>query len=372
MPLILQAMLMLTSSLVLGKIQERRILKKVREGELEADTFFLKKDRPIEPPRKNVPIKLRKTKMVQHIKKVSKLGYRIDSEGNIVSPRGNVLKGRDHRQANAASGRRGNYKRFTVRLQPSRETVTVYVHQLQGFQKFGDIALSEGIEVRHANNNSLDNRADNILVGTKSDQMLDFDPKVRVARARNAALAKRRWSDDDVRRLRKRRQQGASMTELAKEEGVGKSVMSMMLNGKTYQGVEGLEVVLEDFDGRAFDHLSTSRALMQSMRGLMGELRQDVKAGDCNGAFSKAQLLDRGLGGLGREMMWVADSPAGTIFLIDDETEITREEALEASGEIVGEVADAMESISERCEVIPIGGDMPDPFEPPTGGRFVN
>lgn len=371
MPLILQALLMLSSSLVLGKIQERRILKKVREGELEADTFFLKKDRPIEPPRKNVPIKLRKTKMVKHIKEVSRLGYRIDEEGNIISPRGGVLKGRTHRQANAAQGRRGNYQRFTVRL-PNRETVTVYVHQLQGFQKFGDIALSEGIEVRHANNNSLDNRAANILVGTRSDQMMDRDPKTRVARARKAALAKRRWDDDDVRRLRKRHADGTSMTALAKEEGVPKSVMSMMLNRKTYQGVEGLEVVLEDFDGRPFDHLSTSRALMQSMRGLMGELRQDVKAGDCGGAFEKAQLLDRGLGGLGREMMWVADSPAGTTFLIDDDTEITREEALEASGEIVGEVADAMESISERCEVIPIGGDMPDPFEPPTGGRFVN
>ena len=78
-------------------------------------------------------------------------GYRI-IDGIIYNPDGKILKG--------YVGKRG-YRRFS----PVR-TNHVKVHRLVAYQKFGDALFEEGIEVRHLDNNKLNNSEDNIALGT--------------------------------------------------------------------------------------------------------------------------------------------------------------------------------------------------------------
>ena len=64
------------------------------------------------------------------------------------------------------------YKGFTVRLKTG-EKVTVLVHKLQAYQKFGEAMFEFNIVVRHMNDNSLHNNWENIELGTQIENMRD-------------------------------------------------------------------------------------------------------------------------------------------------------------------------------------------------------
>ena len=91
-------------------------------------------------------------------------GYKIDINGNIISPYNNIIKGRIFNNGKIAFGFRS--KGFTY-------SKAVYAHKLQAYQKFGNKVFEKGIVVRHLNGNPLDNSWDNIEIGTQSDNMYD-------------------------------------------------------------------------------------------------------------------------------------------------------------------------------------------------------
>ena len=66
---------------------------------------------------------------------------------------------------------------------------------------------------------------------------MDRDPTERLEHAKKAARAKQRWTPDEVRALRQRRRDGAKVVDLAAEQGVSNSQMSMMLSRATYKDV---------------------------------------------------------------------------------------------------------------------------------------
>jgi len=102
-------------------------------------------------------------------------GYRVDIFG-VVTRNGRVRKLRLN-----DSG----YYRFTVCMNGG--TYPVSVSRLQAFQKFGEALYIEGIEVRHLDNNCINNSAGNIALGTKSQNAMDKTPETR---KRVAAIAR--------------------------------------------------------------------------------------------------------------------------------------------------------------------------------------
>ncbi len=96
-------------------------------------------------------------------------GYRI-VDGVIYNPDGKILKGYVDR----------GYRRFS----PVR-TMHVKVHRLVAYQKFGAALFEEGIEVRHLDNNKLNNSEDNIALGTHQQNMMDIPPEQRRINAGN-------------------------------------------------------------------------------------------------------------------------------------------------------------------------------------------
>lgn len=178
---------------------------------------------------------LRKSKSVEWLKLAVAKGYRVDPDGSLHGPEG-PLNGSVHHK-NTPKKNRGSYWTVTVKVSPHK-CVRVYAHQLQGYQKYGDASLAVGAVVRHLNGDSLDNRVENIGIGTMRDNQLDRGSEALKAHAQLAANAKKHWSDDDVRRLRALWQSGTvKLLHLALEEGVSQSTLSMMLNGVTYKSV---------------------------------------------------------------------------------------------------------------------------------------
>lgn len=130
-----------------------------------------------------------------------------------------------------------SYLAFTLNYRGNAyDRKTVYVHKLVAYQKFGDNALVG--EVRHMDNNSLNNAPHNIEMGTHSDNMNDMDPGIRHRICRKAgsvsASRTRRLTDNQVEELIRLHIQGYTNRELAKRFGVAGSTISRIITGDKY------------------------------------------------------------------------------------------------------------------------------------------
>lgn len=95
-------------------------------------------------------------------------GYRVDRDGQVVSPAGRPVK---------ATAEGHGYLTFGFRLgvgHPRGTQCAIKVHRLQAFQKFGKAAFEPGIVVRHMNGNRLDASWDNIEIGTHRENSADI------------------------------------------------------------------------------------------------------------------------------------------------------------------------------------------------------
>lgn len=115
-------------------------------------------------------------------------GYRVREDGVVVNPKGRVIKG-----GIGSSG----YKRFNIMLN-GKEQYPVYIHKLCAYQKYGDIAFQADC-VRHLDGNPLNNRPDNIEIGTQSDNMMDMPKEVRQKKAEYATSFMRKYNKNEVR-----------------------------------------------------------------------------------------------------------------------------------------------------------------------------
>lgn len=108
-------------------------------------------------------------------------GYRATETGEVIGTSGIVLRLRANRDGYLYFGIRVGGKKHTVRA-----------HRLQAFQKFGDAIFQPGIEVRHHDGNQQNNRADNLILGTKVENAADktSETKLRAALAGADAVRK--------------------------------------------------------------------------------------------------------------------------------------------------------------------------------------
>lgn len=153
-------------------------------------------------------------------------GYHVDDEGRLWSPYGTELSARPSHDG---------YIRFSFRETPRSPSRPVYAHQLAALQKFGAAALAEGTVVRHRDDNPVNNRPDNIEIGTVLDNNMDKAPAARASVARIAASSRRKLTDAQALKLRADHRAGRSAGVMADELGIAKSTASYIINGKTYR-----------------------------------------------------------------------------------------------------------------------------------------
>jgi len=148
-------------------------------------------------------------------------GYRVIN-GEVISPSGQILKP-------YLSYTKGEYKRLEFKV----EKMNVAVHRLAAYQKYGKELFRDGIEVRHKDGNSLNNSDDNILIGTKSENALDKLPKVRKRAAIQASNKIRRFSDDEMKEIKKKYNEVRSYKKVMREFGISsKGTLHYILNNK--------------------------------------------------------------------------------------------------------------------------------------------
>ena len=168
-------------------------------------------------------------------------GYRVDAEGQVHGPHG-IRKLRLRERGGVS------YYTFTVGLpisEPGRTKITwpVDVHRLAGYQKFGDRIFDPNLQVRHLGddddpNNSLNNRPENIGIGTQSNNAMDRGEAKRKRIATHAASFRRKLLPSDIQAIRRRSADGETYRVLAAEFGVSKGNISMIVNRKIYREVD--------------------------------------------------------------------------------------------------------------------------------------
>ena len=159
-------------------------------------------------------------------------GYRVDMQtGDVYGKAGQKLTGTIAANGYVYVGL------FIKGVTPARRGLQVAKHQLIAYVKYGELAFQKGIETRHFDGNRLNNIPSNILIGTRSENMMDMSPEARRARNLNRVSKKRVLSEEAVKHIREVYDRGLSRGEcarLAKLYGVNPTTISEVGNRKAY------------------------------------------------------------------------------------------------------------------------------------------
>lgn len=162
------------------------------------------------------------SKNYQAVLRAYRKGYRmVDNE--VISPySGKPLKLRIY-----TSKRGYKYHRFTIGG-PTNGRSYVKVALLAAYQKFGEELFKPGIVVRHIDDDSLNNRSANLLLGTQSDNMFDRSPEDRLRSSVIAATKLRKFTDVEMDEIRAFH--NGSYKETMETFGVCKGTLHRILN----------------------------------------------------------------------------------------------------------------------------------------------
>ena len=151
-------------------------------------------------------------------------GYRAAADGRILSPAGVDVPLSQHA--------RTGYWHFSAK----RCRSPLAVHRFVAYQRFGDVALAAEC-VRHLNDNRNDNSFTNIAYGTRSQNQLDIPVDKRSLMGVRRNRKKRRFKDEQVRRIRAMVADGASLGVLRRTFGGSLGALANIRDGITYRDV---------------------------------------------------------------------------------------------------------------------------------------
>lgn len=153
-------------------------------------------------------------------------GYRIIN-GICYGYKGKPIKGCLLKRRNSPS-----YVRFSIKIE--RQIRSFKAHRLVAYQKYGDEIFKDEICVRHLDGNPLNNREDNIAIGTQSDNMMDRKPLARHLHAKVASSHIRRFSNEEVAQIKLDHKNGMSYKKLCIKYNTSKSTLSYLFNEAQY------------------------------------------------------------------------------------------------------------------------------------------
>jgi len=119
-------------------------------------------------------------------------GYRVNEEGDVISPKGLKPKLRVDTRGYLCCTVSTNH------INGYQERYPLLVHRLVAYQKYGDKLFQAGLEVRHKDGEKLNNSFDNILIGTHTQNMMDIPSDQRLKRSLHAALCHRKYPHEEV------------------------------------------------------------------------------------------------------------------------------------------------------------------------------
>lgn len=158
----------------------------------------------------------------QREKELIEKGYYIDKKGNLYNPKGEKITGYIANNGRRATGIR----------RADNTVAPIFFHRIVAYVKFGDAIYEEGIEVRHLDNNCLNNSWDNIDIGTDHDNKMDIPKEERQKRASNASM---KYSNELAKQIREDHIKGLSYKNLMLKYGISsKGTLSFIINKRMY------------------------------------------------------------------------------------------------------------------------------------------
>jgi predicted DNA binding CopG/RHH family protein len=160
------------------------------------------------------------------IEVASSKGVFVDLEGEVIGVRGAPLK--PFKSSNGY---------LNVSLKRLSKNYNIPVHRLQAYQKFGNMLFEKGLVVIHRDGDKENNSWDNIGLVTHSESKMNRSKEDRVEHALKAAKITRRFSENDIRDIRRSNQNGVSLSTLAKNYDTSKGHLSSIVNRRIYRNV---------------------------------------------------------------------------------------------------------------------------------------
>jgi hypothetical protein len=127
------------------------------------------------------------------IKTAFQKGYRVTTQGDVISPKGIVLRGHVYTRG------KNKYHSFGIRYNGG--TAIIPTHRMVAYIKYGELALTSDC-VRHLDGNGLNNSFDNIEIGTFSDNRFDIPKEKRIEYAKNASKYNIVYDDKKVQDIK--------------------------------------------------------------------------------------------------------------------------------------------------------------------------
>jgi len=116
-----------------------------------------------------------------------KKGYRSTKDGNIIGVSGRILKGKKNNKG---------YRLFDISV--DGEYLSILFHRFIAYEKYGEQLFEEGI-ARHLDGNPLNNKWDNIAIGTQADNMGDIPIEEVYEKAKTVGLKIRKYDYEEIR-----------------------------------------------------------------------------------------------------------------------------------------------------------------------------
>lgn len=154
--------------------------------------------------------------MTEYEKIAVEKGYVIDESGFVYNSKGKLVNGTI----------RNKYKCICFKINGKDKKIPF--HRLQAYQKFGDEIYKDDIEIRHLDNNPLNNSYENIGIGSNSDNKFDRPIEMR---KRIAANANKKYSDELVLEIKDYYNSGHTYKEIMEKFNISsKGTLSHIIN----------------------------------------------------------------------------------------------------------------------------------------------
>jgi len=151
----------------------------------------------------------------------NKRGYIVNKDGIVYGLNGNILK---------LSKTNKGYLSFNMRLNKLSNPTRIFVHRLQAYQKYKDELFNYGMVVRHLDGNSLNNRIDNIAIGTHHQNMMDKPTSIRNRLAEIGWKAANPRTEEERFEIYRLIEKGESYKSIQHKFAIGSSTLSYMKN----------------------------------------------------------------------------------------------------------------------------------------------
>lgn len=149
-----------------------------------------------------------------------KRGYTMTDNGECFNPKGQKISG-----IVSTSG----YLRSAIKVD-GKHTQFKF-HRFMGYLKFGDRIYQQGMQIRHLDGNPQNNSRENIEIGTQRDNSYDIPKEKRLQSALKATQKVKRYSDEDVIKMKEMHNNGVPYSTIMKTFGISsKGTLSFIIN----------------------------------------------------------------------------------------------------------------------------------------------